>query len=247
MSSTFDTFIFGYSALGLPILGYRWPDRGTHPKKAQTQSLEILILGGVHGDEPEGVICAYGLIDHFISVGHPFKINLCIVPVFNPDGVLNKSRLNGNSVDLNRNLPTKDWNPQAFNDRYPPGPSANSEPENQALVKYLDQYQPQWILSLHSWKPLLNVNGNCHEEAKAIQSLTQYSITESIGYPTPGCLGTYAGLERNMPTLTYEIERGQAAQKILTLHVPAVLSALNIAEKGAPFQSTNGKALKAKH
>jgi len=223
MIPPFETFIFGRSALGLPILGYQW--------KAQVSSPQILILGGVHGDEPEGVICSYGLIDHFISKGYSFKINLCIIPVFNPDGVLNKSRLNGNNVDLNRNLPTNDWNPKAFNERYPPGPHANSEPENQALVQYLDQYQPQWILSLHSWKPLLNVNGSCHEEAKAIQSTSQYSIEESIGYPTPGCLGTYAGLERKMPTLTYEIERGQATKSILSIHVPAVLSALKIAEK----------------
>ncbi len=206
--------------MGLPIPTYRW----------ETGGPEILVLGGVHGDETEGVVCAYGLLDELIR-RFSFRMNLTLVPAFNLDGVLAKSRLNGNGVDLNRNLPTKDWNPQAFNERYPPGPRANSEPENQALVHLLDEKKPRFVLSLHSWKPVLNVNGDCHPEAEAIRALTSYEIEESIGYPTPGCLGTYAGPEREMPTLTYEIERGLAPKEVLKIHVPAVLAALDVAQR----------------
>jgi protein MpaA len=222
-----SSFVFGSTAMGLPILAYRW-------EKMEKGGPEILILGGVHGDEIEGVACAYGLLNQ-LSCSFPFRINLTLIPAFNMDGVLSKSRLNGNGVDLNRNLPTKDWNPQAFNERYPPGPHANSEPENQALVRYLSEYKPKWVLSLHSWKPLLNINGACSPEAEAIQKHTQYSIEESIGYPTPGCLGTYAGLEREMPTLTYEIERGLSVKEVLRVHVPATLSALKVAENRKNF------------
>jgi protein MpaA len=218
--STPQSFVFGKTAIGLPIPAYRWERGGP----------EILILGGVHGDETEGVVCAYGLYEE-LSRSFPFQLNLTLVPAFNLDGVLAKSRLNGRSVDLNRNLPTNDWNPQAFNERYPPGPHANSEPENQALVRYLNERKPRWVLSLHSWKPMLNVNGLCHEEAEAIRAKTGYIIEESIGYPTPGCLGTYAGLERDMPTLTYEIERGLAPAEVLKQHVPAVMAALSVAQK----------------
>ena len=215
-----ESFVFGSTALGLPIPAYRWEAGGP----------EVLILGGVHGDETEGVVCAHGLYREFMK-DFRFRLNLTLVPAFNLDGVLAKSRLNGNGVDLNRNLPSNDWNPQAFNERYPPGPHANSEPENQALVTYLAARKPRWVLSLHSWKPMLNVNGHCHAEAEAIRALTGYIIEESIGYPTPGCLGTYAGLERDMPTLTYEIERGQAPRDVLRIHVPAILQALELAQK----------------
>jgi protein MpaA len=139
--------------------------------------------------------------------------------------------LNSRGIDLNRNLPTRDWNPKAFTPRYPPGPSPNSEPENQALVKFLGEFQPKMIFSLHSWNPLLNINGDCRPEAETIASLTGYPIEETIGYPTPGCLGTYAGIERNMPTITYEIERGLAPSEILRTHVPALLEALKVSEK----------------
>ena len=214
-----ETFVFGQTAQKLPIAAYRWEKSGP----------EILVLGGVHGDETEGVIAAWALYEKFQK---EFRLNLrlTLVPAFNLDGVLNRNRLNGNGVDLNRNLPTQDWNPQAFNERYPPGPHANSEPENQALTRYLGQRKPRFILSLHSWKPLLNINGACEPEAQAIHSITGYTIEPSIGYPTPGCLGTYAGLERDMPTLTYEIERGLQAEPILTTHVPAILKALEVAQ-----------------
>ncbi|MDZ4676840.1 MAG: M14 family zinc carboxypeptidase [Oligoflexia bacterium] len=212
-------FIFATSALGLAIPAYEFGDSGP----------QVLILGGVHGNEIEGTTAAFGLLKHF-SEKFDYKLQLTLVPAFNIDGVINQKRLNGHDVDLNRNLPTKDWNPKTFDPKYPPGPHPNSEPENLALVKFLDKIKPQFILSLHSWKPLLNVNGNCMAEADILQKITGYEIQEEIGYPTPGCLGTYAGLERGMPTLTYEIERDLALDKVLAIHVPAILKALKLTE-----------------
>jgi protein MpaA len=77
---------------------------------------------------------------------------------------------------------------------------------------------------------MLNINGDCTREAQVIAQWTKYTIEESIGYPTPGCLGTYCGLERDMPTLTYEIERGLDTQSILSIHVPAIEEALKVTE-----------------
>jgi murein peptide amidase A len=220
MEPMMKSFVFGTSALGMAIPAYEFGSKG--PK--------VLILGGVHGNEIEGVIAAMGLLKQF-GAQFDYDLRLTLVPEFNPDGVLQQQRLNGNGVDLNRNLPSNDWNPKAFDAKYPPGPSANSEPENQALVKFLEKHKPRFILSLHSWKPMLNINGDCRAEAEVLKAHTGYEIVESIGYPTPGCLGTYAGLERNMPTLTYEIERGLAAEKILSVHVPAILECLKKSEE----------------
>src|SRR5690348_9461797 len=94
----------------------------------------VLILGGVHGNEVEGPIAAFGLLKHF-ACAFDYNLRLTLVPTFNLEGVLAQNRHNSRGVDLNRNLPTKDWNPKAFDPKYPPGPFANSEPENQALVK----------------------------------------------------------------------------------------------------------------
>jgi protein MpaA len=220
MSNQIQSFYFAKSALGMAIMGYKFGTKG--PK--------VLIVGGVHGNEVEGTTAAYALIEQF-SKSYQLNLQLTIIPAFNIDGVINKDRLNGNGVDLNRNLPTKDWNPKTFDPKYPPGPRANSESENQALVKFLDEEKPKMIFSLHSWHPVLNVNGKCMPEADALQKITKYDIKEEIGYPTPGCLGTYAGLERDMPTLTYEIERGLDLKKVIEIHVPAIIEALKVTEK----------------
>lgn len=214
------SFKFGKTRNELPILGYKFG--GVGPK--------VLILGGVHGDEWEGVVAANGLISKF-SDSFTYKLDLTVVPMFNLEGVIRSQRKNAAGVDLNRNLPTNDWTKDVAEERYYPGNEANSEPENQALVKWLTDNKPRFVLSLHSWKPLLNINGNCEPEAKVLHKLTGYEIKESIGYPTPGCLGTYCGLERDMPTLTYEIQREMPAKDILDVHVPAILEALKVTEE----------------
>lgn len=215
-----DTFIFGHTTSGLPILGHRFGSRGPH----------VMIIGGVHGDEIEGVWAAQGLLAKF-SENFSAAVRVTLVPMFNLDGVITRERRNARMVDLNRNLPSKDWTSEVATERYNPGPAANSESENQALVRFLDKEKPAFILSLHSWKPMLNINGDCRAEAESLAKATGYVIEETIGYPTPGCLGTYAGLERGMPTLTYEVERGLDRESVLKIHVPAIVEMLNVSAK----------------
>jgi len=215
-----ESFVFGTSALGMAIPAFRFGKAGP----------EVLILGGVHGNEIEGTAASFGLLKKF-SDDYKYNLKITLVPAFNLDGVLKQTRLNGQNVDLNRNLPTRDWSPKAFDPKYPPGPCSLSEPENKSLVSFLGQFNPKLIISLHSWHPLLNVNGDCMAEAKVLSQLTNYEIKEEIGYPTPGCLGTYAGIERNMPTLTYEIERELSLDKVISVHVKAILEALYVTEK----------------
>ncbi|MCH2534407.1 MAG: succinylglutamate desuccinylase/aspartoacylase family protein [Bdellovibrionales bacterium] len=209
------TFIFGKTVQKVPIMAYHF--NGSGPK--------TLILGGVHGNEWEGIVCAKALLSSFIE-DMPLNLDLTIVPILNVDGAIRNQRKNFNQVDLNRNLPTKDWTKDVAEEKYFPGPAANSEPENQALVKWVEAHKPKLVISLHSWNPMLNVNGDCNPEAEVINKLTGYEIKESIGYPTPGCLGTYTGLEQNMPTITYELERNIEFEKIHDIHVPAIMAAL---------------------
>ncbi|MNK01115.1 murein peptide amidase A [compost metagenome] len=213
------TSIFTHTSKGMPVLAYEFHNGGP----------EVLILGGVHGDEIEGVFAAQELLKHFMS-SFPYKLNLTLVPQFNFEGVVYKTRGNGNGIDLNRNLPTKDWSPEVKTPRYNPGPSAGSERENHGLIRYIEEKKPKFVLSLHSWHPVLNVNGDCRKVAEVLSRLTGYKIDDDIGYPTPGCLGTFTGLERTSPTITYEIERGLSAEKIIEIHVPAILEALKHVE-----------------
>ena len=220
MSQYQRAFHFGYTSNGLSIPAYKFGDKG--PK--------VLVIAGVHGDEVEGIQAANGLLQYF-SKSFPFRLDLTLVPIFNLDGALKNQRQNANGVDLNRNLPTQDWTAEVAKPRYFPGLAANSEPENQSLVQFINDNQPKFIITLHSWKPMLNVNGACEPVASAISSRTGYIITEDIGYPTPGSLGTYCGLERKIPTITYELDRGMPASPILDIHVPAIIEGLKTLEQ----------------
>lgn len=213
------SWIFGYSARGLPIMAYDFEGSST--------DRPVLILGGVHGNEPEGVVAAQFLLKKASEEMGQLKTSVCVVPILNVDGVLSQSRLNGRGVDLNRNLPSNDWSPEAFNKKYPPGEYANSEPENQALTRYLLEKNPQLIVSWHSFENfMLNINGDCRDLAERISAKNSYPVEETIGYPTPGCLGTYAGLERQMPTITYELKRGMQVSEIIGQHAEIVWSEL---------------------
>ncbi len=218
----FKFYQFAQTTLGLPVHAYQWTT-------SDSKAVKVLILGGVHGDEPEGIVAAKGLIEHFRNQ-MSLNLHLTIVPEFNPEGMLLKTRGNSNKVDLNRNLPTQDWSPIAATKRYYPGPRALSEKENQYLVDWITNEKPDVIYSLHSWKPMLNTNGDL-PEAIEISKLTGYVIEPDIGYPTPGSLGTYAGFEKKIPTLTYEIERDISFDLIIKIHVPAIISGLKISEQ----------------
>jgi len=220
---TFSVQTFGQSVSGAPLLRFDWSLNS--PKKHR-----VLILGGTHGNEVEGVIAAETLVGRLIEK-NPFKMAISIVPNLNPDGVFHLTRVNGNGVDLNRNMPTKDWNPKALDPKYPPGPNPGSEPETKAVIRLLESFKPSMVFSLHSFSNfMLNTNGDCEAVAKAIQKVCGYKIEASIGYPTPGSLGTYCGVEGNTPCLTYEIERGLEFKKIIDVHVPALWAGIEFLE-----------------
>jgi murein peptide amidase A len=64
------SFILGATSSGLPIPAYRF-GTATGPS--------VLVLGGVHGDEPEGVEACLGLIQRWIT-GFPLRLRVTVVP-----------------------------------------------------------------------------------------------------------------------------------------------------------------------
>jgi protein MpaA len=187
------------SAGGRPITG--WHLRGSEAEK------RLLLLGGVHGDESEGIVLAERFLAK-LKKAMPVTLDIVVVPRFNPDGSELNQRKNGNGVDLNRNMPTKDWTRDVKEEKYYPGEEAASEPETKLMMALIEEYKPEAIVSCHSWKPLINFNGPARELGEYMARANDYQVVGDIGYPTPGSLGTWAGWEREIPTITFEAERG---------------------------------------
>lgn len=162
------------------------------------------ILGAVHGDEVEGAHLASELFK-WLQETNEVDMPVIIVPIVNVDGFKLKTRVNGNGVDLNRNLPSDKWTPEAREEKYFPGHSPLSEPENKYLVSLFEKYPPRFILSFHSWYPVINYNGACKEIAEFLASFNKYPIeADFLTHPTPGSLGEYGPQVHQAPVLTFE-------------------------------------------
>lgn len=183
----------GKSVEGLPIEVYRFV--------ADPEAKYLYLIAGVHGDEKEGIYILQRLFEGLIEP----RVNMIVVPVVNPDGQAKNSRMNANGVDLNRNLPSKNWSSDSRGPKYYPGERPLSEVENIFLDSLFQEYPPFLIMSFHSWKPMLNYNGNCKDIALFLQRYNNYPICDDIeGHPTPGSLGEYGPEKYCAPVLTLE-------------------------------------------
>lgn len=164
----------------------------------------IYLIGGTHGDEVEGVYVLKELFEWLKSDHSLEELPIVVVPILNMDGYRAGTRVNSHAVDLNRNYPSANWSEQERKPKYNPGPEALSEPENQFLIKLFNKFKPGFVLSFHSWKPLLNFNGDAREIAEYLSSYNEYKTVPDIGYPTPGSLGTFVPETYGCGVLTFE-------------------------------------------
>ncbi len=160
---------------------------------------QVLIIGVFHGDEPQGKF----LIEEYLKEND--NSQMLFIPCLNPDGMSLNIRQNSNKVDLNRNFPTKNWILSEDRD-YFGGNEPASEVETRFMVEILEEYKPKFILTLHSPYCVVNYDGDALEYAEEISKIIGYPVQSDIGYPTPGSFGTYCGIEREIPTITLELD-----------------------------------------
>ena len=165
----------------------------------------IYLMAGTHGDEIEGIFVLQKLFSWLQSNHDITSLPIVVLPVLNVDGVQRETRTNAHGVDLNRNMPTKDWTTEHKSSRYFPGEKALSEPENKFIANLFQQYPPRLIISFHTWKPILNFDGSDAEPiAKFLGAYNNYKVQDYIGYPTPGSLGTFVKENYQGSVLTFE-------------------------------------------
>jgi protein MpaA len=157
---------------------------------------EILIFGGIHGDEPGSV----ELCRRFTRPG------AFVIPAVNPDGLRRNQKNNARDVDLNRNFAAKNWSAE-HRAGYFPGENALSEPESAALARLIDERSPRLIVSVHQPLRCVNWDGPAGELAEKMAAACGYPLRPSIGYPTPGSFGSLYGVDRGLPVITLELPR----------------------------------------
>lgn len=193
-----------HSDLGTPI-----PLYSSAPLAKLKGKRPLLLMGGVHGDEPLGVHLAQKTLELLREDGakpNPeIRLPWILIPILNVDGFKANTRVNGRGVDLNRNYPSQSWSPEFEKDRYNPGPAPGSEAEIKAVVGLIETYQPRIIIHCHSWKPMIVAAGDpALRDAERLSKSSKYKVTPEIGYPTPGSLSEFGWTDRKIPVICIE-------------------------------------------
>lgn len=187
---------------------------------------ELLIMAGIHGEEPETTFLLSRCLRAFRN---PFERTAFILCA-NPDGMTLGTRGNYNGVDLNRNFPTSNWAPGDVYSRsileaprdtvlssgqvlnLPPElhytklpPQLVPEPENRALLQLIEHLKPKSVISMHA--PIGCVDAPVNSPLVELLCETfNLPWIPDIGYPTPGSLGSWCR-ENHLECITLELPR----------------------------------------
>jgi len=194
------------AALGFPELGRSLEDRPIFGRRFGGAGAPLLVMGGIHGDEPAGVDALLELAGR-LGPGAP---PLWLLPAANPDGLSRGRKNSARDVDLNRNFPALSF-ATAHAPGYFPGPAPLSEPETRAIAALVDREPLAGALAVHAPFACVNYDGPAADWAEKVAAACGWPARGDIGYPTPGSFGSWLGVDRGLPVLTLELPRGPLA------------------------------------
>jgi predicted deacylase len=221
----------GWSPIARSVEGRTIEAVTLEPSSVGATPRRVLVIGSIHGNEPEGLPAVQPLIAALAAARADGSLaaSVRVIRDLNPDGTAAASRTNARGIDLNRNFPASNFSPAT--DR---GTVPLSEPESRTLARELDTFRPDLVIVFHSIRsgPFVNFDGPASDLAEAFVAAAQQSdprwrVQPSMGYPTPGSLGTFVGIDRGLPILTVEFWRGHDADAARRAGVDGVMGAIH--------------------
>lgn len=190
-----------WQAIGSSVRG-----RPIHAARFGDGDYKVLYVGGVHGNE-YGADVAEQLAAYLAQNPDavPPGVRYDVIACLNPDGRAAGTGPNANRVNLNRNLPTRNWAPRPP-DAWGAGARPGSEPETQVLVEYLRE-RFDVVVSLHSTGPLIDPDGpGAAAIARRMSEISGISVGEVRSRrPMTGSLGVYVPERYGRPVVTVEL------------------------------------------
>ena len=136
-----ESRVIGRSVQSRPIRAFRVGN----PDARRT----VVVMAAMHGNE----LAARAILGNLRNGVSIDGVDMWLVPTYNPDGALIHDRQNARGVDLNRNYPVR-W--KDLDGSYESGARPRSEPETRAFIAFLNEIDPQRIVSFH--QPLYGVD-----------------------------------------------------------------------------------------
>jgi murein peptide amidase A len=211
--------VIGHSVRGRPIVAWRVG------KPSSTR--KVVIMSTMHGDEPHTRRILTSLRD-----GWPIRgADMWLIPVVNPDGLARHTRKNARGVDLNRNFPNG-W--RNLDGRYESGRAPASEPETKAVIRFLREIKPRWIVSFH--QPLYGVDVDTKRPWFARRLADQLNLPTTDLDCGGVCHGTMTGwYNHNFAGAAITVEYGpHPSRERMTVFAPRQLLRALYAERYQP-------------
>ena len=181
------------------ILGTSVQGRAIECEELGSGDEAVLIMGAIHGEEPASAALVTHLAEKLRNdLPIPQDRRLVLMPVANPDGYAAGVRQNAHGTDLNRNFPAPNFARAAEH-----GAAPLCEPESRVIKSVVDDYRPVHIVAVHQPKECIDFDGPAKGLAEAMAACTNLPI-KRLG-SLPGSLGSYAGLQLNIPIITLEL------------------------------------------
>jgi murein peptide amidase A len=196
--------VIGRSARGRPIAAYRL---GT-----ARLARRVLVVGGIHGDEPEGL----KVTQRLISRARVHGASLWVVPNLNPDGRSARTRHNARGVDLNRNFPSE-WEPLGVS-----GPRPFSEPETRAVARLIRRLRPAVTIWFHQPQRVVRAWGRSRAVARRYAQLAGARFAE-IRWP-PGSGPNWQNQRLRARSFVVELRPGRLPAQSADRHAQAVVA-----------------------
>jgi len=181
---------------------------------------KVLVVGAIHGDEPEG----RKVVDLLKAAVPPPGVELLLLRNLNPDGLQRRTRQNAHGVDLNRNSSQGRQFLGGPGTTYYAGPKAFSEPETRAVRALILRVRPAVTVWYHQPFGLVDrpeAGGEAISRAYARVSGLRFSPLT----PRPGSMSRWENVRvRPGSSIVVELPGGTLPADAVQRHAAAVLA-----------------------
>lgn len=195
----------------------------------------VLLMAGIHGNEAAGIPILERLGKELMA--NPKLLagrTVVLLPEVNPDGVKANSRRNVNGIDLNRNFPADNFDASKGH-----GEAPLSQPESRAILEQIEKHKPNRIITYHQPLKCIDYDGEGAQViAEAMGEHTDLPVKRLGG--RPGSLGSYFGIDHNIPCITFELPKnatGMSSDELWDRYGKATLAAV-VYPKALPVEMT---------
>jgi protein MpaA len=176
----------------------------------------LVVQGQMHGEEWPGPLVVDALRALPTPVGATYQI--WTVRTINPDGARIGRRWNSHHVDLNSNFPDK------FRRTSTSGRRAGSEPETQAVLRFLSWVAPDLVISLHGFSTSVDTTGGGRRAAwaRAFSALTTITPAKPVlcGGPCHGNMTDWYTRTSRTHGVAFTVELPRTSARTHTCAVP---------------------------